>query len=217
MWKYRKCSWSSAANCLFEMKKHFEWIWKMKGQMLFIVLFPLKKIRPISTQFAGQPENLKPVTAVYLWSLSVLPTIVLDVALACSVWTARLRSYVSSEKQLVCVDWQLIALWFNLVRDFQKCCVHSDLEIGAPHSLCVQNFNAPKKRDKGPPWWCHSPVSKQALAAGEGPGQDILWPSLPRHHPPLSTMAPAPHPDPLWTNVLTPGVKFKTEIWVGQA
>lgn len=144
----------------------------------------------IAIQIAGQLEHLKPVTALYLWSLSVLPTIVLDVALACSVWTARLRSYVSSEKQLVCVDWQLIALWFNLVRDFQKCCVHSDLEIGAPHSLCVQNFNAPKKRDKGPPWWCHSPVSKQALAAGEGPGQDILWPSSTIHHGPSTSPWP---------------------------
>lgn len=86
---------------------------------------------------------------------------------------------MSSEKQLVCADWQLIAPWFNLVRDFQKCCVHSDVEIGVPRSLCVQNFNAPKKGDKGPPRWCHSTVSKQALVGGEGPGQDILWPSLP--------------------------------------
>lgn len=130
---------------------------------------------------------------------SIHTTIVLDVAFACSVWTAGLRSYVSSEKQLVCADWQLIALWFNLVRDFQKCCVHSDLEIGAPCSLCVQNFNAPKKGDKGAPWWCHYPVSKQALSAGWGG----------RTGP--STMAPAFHPDPLWANVPTSGVKFKTD------
>lgn len=98
------------------------------------------------------------------------------------MWTAGLRSYVSSEKQLVCADWQLIALWFNLVRDFQKCCVHSDLEIGAPRSLCVQNYNAPKTGDKGPPWWCHYPVSKRALAAGEGAGQEPPpWPPLSQH------------------------------------
>lgn len=121
---------------------------------------------------------------------------------------------MSSEKQLVCADWQLIALWFNLVRDFQKCCVHSDLEIGAPCSLCVQNFNAPKKKkggDKGPPWWCHSAVSKQALAAGEGARTGHTVTITP---PPPSTMAPAPHPDGLWANASTPDVKFKTEICV---
>lgn len=120
---------------------------------------------------------------------SIHTSIVLYVAFACSVWTAGLRSYVSSEKQLVGADWQLIALWFNLVRDFQKCCVHSDLEIGAPCSLCVQNFNAPKKGDKGPPWWCHYPVSKQALTAGEGAGQDP--PPWPQHFtltPPISDL-----------------------------
>lgn len=106
---------------------------------------------------------------------------------ACSVWTAGLRSYVSSMW-----DWQLIALRFNLVRDFQKCCVHSDLEIRAPCSLCVENFDAPKKKrvgGKGPPWWCHSTVSKQGLVAGEGsrtghtvtkipPGPSSPWHSL---------------------------------------
>lgn len=137
-----------------------------------------------------QSESIFSPVTLLLWTLwlciaaypSTRPT--LDVVFACRVWTAGLRCCVSSEKQLVCADWQLIALWFNLVKDFQKCCVHSDEQIGAPRSLCVQNFNAPKRGDKGPPWWCHSAVSKQALAGGEGPGQDTLWPPWP--WPPLN-------------------------------
>lgn len=119
--------------------------------------------------------------------LSISPCIISDGSPVCSVETAGLRSYVSSEKQLVCADWQLIALWFNLVRDFQKCCVHSDLEIGAPRSLCVQNFNAPKKKrgTKGPPGdVIPLSASRPTLRErGGGPGQDILWPSLPWHPP----------------------------------
>lgn len=132
---------------------------------------------------------------------SIHATIVLDVAFACSVWTAGLRSYVSSEKQLVCADWQLIALWFNLVRDFQKCCVHSDLEIGALRSLCVQNFNAPKKGDKGPPWWCHSmSASRPSL---QERGQDRTYCD---HHSP-TTLHHGPSISP-W-----PSLNQRTHHW----
>lgn len=117
--------------------------------------------------------------------------------LACSVWTAGLTLYVSSEKQLVCSDWQLIALWFNLVRDFQKCCVHSDVEIAAPRSFCVQNFSAPQKGkgwggggDKGPPWWCHSTVSKWRRGAGTGRTVTITLTHAVHHGPSASPRPP---------------------------
>lgn len=80
---------------------------------------------------------------------------------------------VASSQYCVCVDWQLIARWFNLVRAFQKCCVHSDVEI-EHHTAFVCKFQQSKKKGQKAPWWCHSPVSTlrgtpQHEAGREGP------------------------------------------------
>lgn len=112
------------------------------------------------------------------------------------VISAGLRSYMWVQRSS---QWEQTDSWShcnsNLVRDFQKCCVHSDVQIAALRRLCVQNFNAsPKRGIKGPPLVMSFSLSGSRPSAQERghTGQDRL--------PPPSLLGQSPtslHPDSL--------------------
>lgn len=125
------------------------------------------------------------------------------------VISAGLRSYMWVQRSS---QWEQTDSWShcnsNLVRDFQKCCVHSDVQIAALRRLCVQNFNAsPKRGIKGPPWWCHSPCQEAGPQRRRGATLDRTDCPLP------PSWARAPH---LFTLTLCdPAGRFPVEPKVG--